>query len=324
MGILNLPNELLLTIADSLLRKDLSSFFFTCRKVSSALTPQYVYDRLMILYESSGILRYLDASGDFSTRRPVNPLIDARLEFDKRGGIFDQTILHKAALVPGKLLEYLLGLEGAKAVVNARDAGGFAALHLAIHQRVTRRFKDAEPPSPHGAGVEVEESEPDDGPKISPVLQAYVECVGPFLDAGFDFDTRDNLGQTILHAAVKMTLLYDDIGMAEYLLRRGAGVIVNAQDPEGSTPMHHAVFVEPKKEQLMKLLEQYGADPEIEDNDGNTPEQKLKFWKTAFDSPDFAADFAAAIAAAGDDDDDDDVDDDDDEDDDDDNYDCGY
>ena len=134
MGILNLSNELLLTIADSLLRKDLSSFFFTCRKVSSALTPQYVYGRLMILYEPSGGLRYLDASGDFSTRSPVNPRIDARLEFDKRGGIFNQTILHGAALVPGKLLEYLLGLEGAKAVVNARDSGGHAALHLAIHQ----------------------------------------------------------------------------------------------------------------------------------------------------------------------------------------------
>ena len=120
-----------------------------------------------------------------------------------------------------------------------------------------------------------------------------VQCLRAFIDAGFDTNIRVGIGKdsgsTILHEAIH-ALAPEGVEMTEYLLEQEGGkAIINAQDDYGSTPLHSAAvcgliigLVDPlfgenqdkvtQGREKVRLLVQYGADLEMKDKNGNTPE----------------------------------------------------
>ncbi|TYZ67236.1 hypothetical protein PybrP1_011843 [[Pythium] brassicae (nom. inval.)] len=83
------------------------------------------------------------------------------------------------------------------------------------------------------------------------------------LEGGFDVDSQDDGGRTMLHWAVDRS----QSRVAKLLLKRNASP--NAQDGDGMTALHYATSCE--DEALVQLLVNHGASPDIEDNDGETP-----------------------------------------------------
>ena len=64
------------------------------------------------------------------------------------------------------------------------------------------------------------------------------------------------------------------------------GSDVNAVDADGSTSLHHAVIMNDEDSSIFKLLLSKGADPDIEDNDGETSRryaQENANYKDAFE-----------------------------------------
>jgi hypothetical protein len=136
-----------------------------------------------------------------------------------------------------------------------------------------------------------------------------VEMAQFFLDAGLSVNDRDSAGNTPLHAAAKVKLRGNvDPPMIEFLISNGAdvtavnqrgatplhimllghldrdkfrllvenGADVNASDKNGLTPLHYAVIYRADDrislESVTALLD-LGANPDIIDNEGNTPLQ---------------------------------------------------
>jgi ankyrin repeat protein len=89
--------------------------------------------------------------------------------------------------------------------------------------------------------------------------------VGRLLDAGFAPTTADKAGWTPLHFAAQE---YAG-GAAKLLIQHGA--LVDAQDSHGNTPLAKAVFYSQGRGELIRLLREAGADPQLKNKHGVSP-----------------------------------------------------
>ncbi|MBQ8516664.1 MAG: hypothetical protein IJ498_03690 [Akkermansia sp.] len=90
----------------------------------------------------------------------------------------------------------------------------------------------------------------------------WSEVAEVLLAAGADLFVRDNAGNTLLHGT--------DARLGCWPLFLSAGLDVNARNKWGQTPLHRAECAE-----SVELLMQYGADPTLRNNDGETP---AEYW----------------------------------------------
>ena len=268
MGILSLPNELLLLIADDLLVKDLASFLSANRRLSTLLTPYLQKIALQdvgrcpallwaVIYGHAPLAELVISKG-----AKVNTLCS---EDD------GQTPLHVAAELDHPDVIRVLVKRGARIDAKNRD------LHTPLHRAVYCG-------SPLAVRVLLElgadvtcTDRLRDSPAYAASRLGNIDGLRPFLDAGLDFNDRDVEGRTILHVAVRRGILGGGfssdrgLGMVGFLLDNGGVGIINAQDSSGGTPLHVAgVHVFPPKK-VIRLLLRYGADPEVKDVAGRKP-----------------------------------------------------
>lgn len=196
----------------------------------------------------------------------IKAFIDAGFDINSRGRD-GETILHCAASSSPEILEYLLGQQGAKDIINARNSSDkstplhWAAGSLSGVESIKLLVR-------HGADMGILDSY-GRTPAHRAAHSRSVENVRAFIDAGFDINTRGGFGQTILHDAI-----YYHETVLEYLLKQeGAGALVNAQDSKGSTPLHFTAGRSDRRREVVLLLLGHGADPEIKNNNGDTPTQ---------------------------------------------------
>jgi ankyrin repeat protein len=92
---------------------------------------------------------------------------------------------------------------------------------------------------------------------------AAESTIKTLVNAGASLNSRDNLGNSLLHAAVR----WNSKEAAQTLIN--AGLDVNARALNGKTPLHDAVRL--GIADIETLLVNRGADIEIRDTEGNTP-----------------------------------------------------
>ena len=220
----------------------------------------------------------------------IKAFIDAGFDINYQEPYWNRTVLHNAAESNKiAILEYLLRQEGSEMVVNARAMDGSTALHLAVCRDSGLEYVRLL--LQHGADMGAM-SNKGYTPVYLAIRNANFSCLRAFIDAGFDTNIRAgigvNSGSTILHEAIYVSAP-EGIKILEYLLKlEGGKALINAQDDNGSTPLHLATgfgqfinLVNPfygenqdkvtQGQEKIKLLVQYGTDLKMKDNMGNTP-----------------------------------------------------
>ncbi len=93
--------------------------------------------------------------------------------------------------------------------------------------------------------------------------KGYLHVVMVFLDTGYNVNTKENLGYTLLHIAAQE----GEYKVIEALVKKGADI--NARDDSGATPLFHAAGA--NYANAVKALLDAGADPNIKEKYGNCP-----------------------------------------------------
>lgn len=131
-------------------------------------------------------------------------------------------------------------------VVNAiPDSKGYTVLHLVIRRANLPSYLDT--------------------------LKVILRCVKNYVTSGRDYVSVINqvcFGKTLLHVAVENSFT----DAVKLLLIEGANV--NAQDDENNTPLHYAA--KNGDMELIKILQNAGADNTILNNEGLRPQQLLE------------------------------------------------
>jgi len=185
---------------------------------------------------------------DILTHRDLGKFIRTRRDDD---GIISQVLSYHskyfAAGLPLHKVIALLLFYGAN--VNSKDKHDYNTVHKAVSI------------AEYGLTL--------DGGKLITILLAQ----------GADVDAQTPGGQTALHLAVCMNLIYNSIGIIKILLDYGADV--NIQNHNGDTALHraishHATAIQNPEFKCnmiyrIKLLLDHGANLTIANNDGDTP-----------------------------------------------------
>lgn len=258
MGIRNLPNELLLLIAENLSVKDLFHLLSTDHHLSSLLTPRFH----ALALEDVGALTALQWAAARGHASLAELVISQGVELNQCDkGQFDKTPLHTAVVNENPNVIRVLVKHGAQINSTSRFlqtplhyavSGSLAVVRVLIELGADMTCKDIWGKTPvHGAA------------------RRPVHYMKPFVNAGFDFTYEGASGRTILHAAV----LEPGVGMVEYLLCNGGREIINSQDFHGMTPLHLALLQSSvvQNEVIIGLLLENGADTEVKDDQGHTP-----------------------------------------------------
>jgi ankyrin repeat protein len=118
-----------------------------------------------------------------------------------------------------------------------------------------------------GADPDVRNDDEGRPPLVSAVLGGSLALMGLLLESGADVNARDDHGWTALHFTAEEVLPE----MASLLIAKGADV--DAQDEEGNTPLARAIFSARGRGDVVRLLRQHGAKPDIPNRAGETPRQ---------------------------------------------------
>lgn len=251
MGILGIPNELLLLIGENLSIKDLYHLLLACRQLSSVLIEQL---RKLGL-QDVGQLTALQWAAERGHAPLAELAIPSGAEIDKPDpGQSGRTPLHSAAKNNHANIIRILVMN--KASISAHDSDSMTPLHYAAlceGAEATKALLE------EGADM----TRMNSAMLLPPLLAAEggsVDSMMAFVDAGFDLATRGHDGQTVLHKAAGREL------MMRYLLSQPeTKMSVNAQDLRGRTPLHLE-----KNATNIKLLLRHGAAMEMVDRCGDT------------------------------------------------------
>lgn len=250
MGILNLPNELILLIGEHLATIDLSYFLSACRRLWSVLTPSF--RKRSDEEPEIGALQWAAIRGDVSL---VELAISEGAEIDKCSGWLARTALYLATYYNHPEIIRILIAHGATISVKCGTYGS-TPLHCAATSgflEATRVLLDL------GADMMCRDTD-GDTPAHRAVVgwgSTQVEILRLFIDAGFDPHTRGDRGRTILHVAVKN----ENKDAVNYLLRqKKVGIPINARDSHGKTALDWA-----KDAQIIRQLTE--ATKQVEGGD---------------------------------------------------------
>jgi ankyrin repeat protein len=97
------------------------------------------------------------------------------------------------------------------------------------------------------------------------IVEGSEEMFQALLEAGADVDSRSNRGSTPLHIAAQE----HQVAMARALIQSGA--TVDAVDSYGRTPLHIAVLSSKGRCEMIHLLLDSSADPDLPNPSGVTP-----------------------------------------------------
>ena len=97
----------------------------------------------------------------------------------------------------------------------------------------------------------------------SAAAEGNLNSVKKYLAKGLDINAK---GGSLKSSALLSATLYDQVKMAEFLIRNGANV--NAKGDDGGTALHAAAFL--GQYEIAKLLIQNGADVDARNNEGET------------------------------------------------------
>ena len=260
MGILSLPNELLLLIADDLLVRDLSHLFSTCRRLASLLTPRFH----KLALEDVGSLTALQ----WAARNGHASLAELVLSEGTVGGVISgkrrephPTPLYLAANYNHPDVIRVLAKHGEQ--ITGRIFGPSAPLHEAASQRSAQAIRAL---LELGADMTSKDTWGKTPAHIS-AAKGDIDSMRAFIDAGLDFYyLQSGEGWTVLHQAV----IYRKRAMVEFLLGNGGKKVINVKDARGRTPLHRAYELSAGKE-IVQLLCSSGANMEMTDSLGQTP-----------------------------------------------------
>lgn len=267
MGILNIPNEVFLSIADELPVKDLFHFLSTCSRLSSLLTPRlhkisqqdvcgytalnWAAKRnqpsLAKLLLSSGSRVNPDNEADFpalhlaachDSHDVIRVLVDHGATIDGRWQSGDS---------PAMTPLYMATLYGSAQAIRVLLELGAAIPRTCIDKKHA-----------HSMLTHV------------PAEIGDVACMEAFIRHGFDFSIRGRGGRTVLHLASSAIVRSEEI-MKCLLEQEGVRAIIDAQDSRGYTALHSAVCSGRWPEAEVRLLLRYGANARLKDKYGHTP-----------------------------------------------------
>jgi uncharacterized protein len=102
------------------------------------------------------------------------------------------------------------------------------------------------------------------------VLLGDLPLIKSLIKDGCDIDAKDKYGRTILYDAILKG--FQDI-VLELLMSKAN---VNNQDKEGKAPLHFASIH--SQVEISKMLVEYGAEIDVKDENGNTPLSDAVFY----------------------------------------------
>ena len=251
MGILFLPNELLLIIAEDLRVIDLYHFLSTCHRLSSLLTPRLHKLALQDVGELTALqwaARYGHAS--------LAELVLSKGYGSVRGlgngkwRLLRLTALHMAAERNHADVIRVLVKHGGQ--ITARTLELSTPLHMAASQGSVHAIRVL---LELGADMMAARDNQGKTPGHNAAGRGHLESMKAFVDAGFDFYLEDELGRTVLHEAVQS----GKGAMVKFLLEHGAEKLVYARDYRGWTPLHFAVYGSTPDEEIERLICHHGA-----------------------------------------------------------------
>lgn len=254
MGILSIPNELLLVIGEDLAIKDLFYFLLTRRRMSSLLTPRLHERGVQDVEDGLTALQWAALHGKESLAiLAISRGAELNEPCRQRSGL---TPLHLAAEQGHHGVIEILVKRGAE--IDVRYDHAYTPLHLAAWYgqeeaiRVLLRLgADMMCVTPFG-----------DAPAHFAV--GNLKCLKAFIDAGFNPNTARYNNRTILHDAV---FYRSGMEIVEYLLEKTeAKASINTKDSRGETPLKLA-----EDGAIARLLLRYGASPEMEVKRRNRP-----------------------------------------------------
>lgn len=266
MSLLELPNEIILLIAESLnstCPTDLNSFCQTNRHLASLLAP--------LLHNFALQTRYGIVALHWGVATGNEPLV--RFVMEKTGGI--QIKYPSANGRPTEIYNFpadfseevvqLVMERGARVIVRELGGSQLTSLHQALscHQGTLVRSLLAK-----GAFANELDFYGVTALHVAAIYNDHesIELLvanGADLEARLDEGVRDDMEQTALHLAVEENYQ----AVVRELLKTGADI--GAQDAMGRTALHLAADL--KDESLVKMLLRNGAPLDIEDDSLDTP-----------------------------------------------------
>ena len=175
-------------------------------------------------------------------------------------GPYDSTFLHYAALGGEAMVKYILQLDGATNLVNARTRSGFTPLHCISTTAgdLDCRRAQVELLLQHGADIYAQDN---DGYTPAHTLAYWGDfgCLQVLVDAGFDLRTRGRCGKTILHCP-----RMNSIETLAYLLGLEKGRdIIDIQDNHQLIVLHYASRASDFR--VVEVLLRHGACRKLSD-----------------------------------------------------------
>jgi ankyrin repeat protein len=92
-------------------------------------------------------------------------------------------------------------------------------------------------------------------------------------DRGAALKAVDPTGAGVIAAAV----ISNRLELVVYIARNGADV--NQRNSLGQNPLFHTLGTDDRRDSMIRLLLRHGADPDLADNDGDTPRTQAQALK---------------------------------------------